>query len=392
MSVKQSKTYQKCPNPDCGFDSNPADTVFCKICQTPLNQEQEHKPVNKSLSSSASKSNWRITSTLLLLGVVVAGGGGYLLSQNNQQPLSISSQAESVSTESVARDIKVYSTIKDVPNVPDGTFTYGGSVCFAALEREGLHQAIAQAHPQFRLKYVEPEGNPGCSGGITQLLNQGLSFAQNAKPLTLQEQQLAQSRGKVLESVEVGRDGIVFYVNKTVPVNYLSVEQLKDIYSGKITNWQQLGVSNFIPLTAISLDPKTDEGLSLLMGEDVAISNRVKIVRDHTTAIRKVASMPGAIAYGSAAILRGQRLIRPVPLANKEQKAIAISALLDDGSVNLGAFRRDSYPLTRKLYVVIVRDGSINEKAGVAYANFLRSEEGQEFIEKSGFVPKFWEE
>ena len=389
MSVKQSKIYQKCPNPDCGFEANSEDAVTCQFCRTPLKQKQQHKPVKKSLSLTASQSNWSLKSKVLLVGIFLAGGGWYLIAQRNQQPLSISS-TESVSTESIASDIKVYSTIKDVPNVPDGTFTYGGSVCFAALKREGLHQAIAELHPQFSLKYVEPEGNPGCSGGITQLLNQGLSFAQNAKPLTLQEQQLAQSRGKDLESIEVGRDGIVFYVNKSVSVNYLSVEQLKDIYSGKITNWQQLGFTN-LALTPISLDPKTDEGLSLLMGQDDVITDRVKIVRDHTTAIRKVVLTPGAIAYGSAAILRGQRSIRPIGLIN-EDGGIPLSALLDDGSVNLGAFRGDNYPLTRKLYVVVVRDGSINEKAGVAYANFLRSEEGQEFIEKAGFVPKFWEE
>ncbi len=53
-----------------------------------------------------------------------------------------------------------------VVEVPTGTFNYGGSICFAALSREGIRDAIAQAHPQFRLNYVEPKENPECSTGV----------------------------------------------------------------------------------------------------------------------------------------------------------------------------------------------------------------------------------
>ncbi|MDJ0534853.1 MAG: phosphate ABC transporter substrate-binding protein, partial [Xenococcaceae cyanobacterium MO_207.B15] len=108
-------------------------------------------------------------------------------------------------------------------------------------------------------------------------------------------------------------------------------------------------------------------------------------------AIRQVASTPGAISYASSAIMLGQSSIRPIALS-KNSETVPFSALKDDGTVNLQAFERNNYPITRQLYVVIRRDGTNNEKAGVAYANFLVSMEGQAMVRKAGFVPIYWEE
>ncbi len=71
---------------------------------------------------------------------------------------------------------------------------------------------------------------------------------------------------------------------------------------------------------------------------------------------------------------------------SKDKNSPPVSALLADGNVNLAAFKANFYPLTRPLFVIIRRDGTIEEKAGVAYVNFLLSEEGQEFLKKAGFL------
>ncbi|MDJ0747644.1 MAG: substrate-binding domain-containing protein, partial [Xenococcaceae cyanobacterium MO_167.B27] len=211
-------------------------------------------------------------------------------------------------------------------------------------------------------------------------------FAQNALPLTVEELNEANRRGKELESIPVAKDGIVFYVNKTNGIKSLTLEQVRDIYLGKITNWREVG-GEYLPITPITLAPSTNQALELVMGEDdVYLPKKVKIVRDYTTAIRQVASTPGAISYASSAIMLGQSSIRPIALS-KNSETVPFSALKDDGTVNLQAFERNNYPITRQLYVVIRRDGTKNEKAGVAYANFLVSSEGQTLVRKAGFVP-----
>lgn len=49
----------------------------------------------------------------------------------------------------------------------------------------------------------------------------------------------------VLKSVSVAKEGFVFIVNKQNPVDTLTQEQIRDIYSGKITNWKDVGGGRF---------------------------------------------------------------------------------------------------------------------------------------------------
>ena len=55
------------------------------------------------------------------------------------------------------------------------------------------------------------------------------------------EQKLAQEKGIELEIVPIVKEAFVFFVNKENPVDNLSLKQIQDIYSGKITNWKQVG-------------------------------------------------------------------------------------------------------------------------------------------------------
>ncbi|MEL6333641.1 MAG: phosphate ABC transporter substrate-binding protein, partial [Cyanobacteria bacterium J06626_26] len=55
-------------------------------------------------------------------------------------------------------------------------------------------------------------------------------------------------------------------------------------------------------------------------------------------------------------------------------------------TVNGEAFREGTYPLTRRLFVIVKVDDSSDEAAGRAYVNILLSPEGQTLIEEAGFV------
>ncbi len=54
--------------------------------------------------------------------------------------------------------------------------------------------------------------------------------------------------------------------------------------------------------------------------------------------------------------------------------------------INLEDLIRGDYPISRRLFVVVKKDDSIDEKAGLAYTRLLLTNEGQELIEKAGFV------
>ena len=62
---------------------------------------------------------------------------------------------------------------------------------------------------------------------------------------------------------------------------------------------------------------------------------------------------------------------------------------IDNGQINLKALRNGSYPITRRMYVVVRRDGTVEEQAGIAYSNLLLTNQGQQIIKNAGFVPLY---
>jgi phosphate transport system substrate-binding protein len=58
----------------------------------------------------------------------------------------------------------------------------------------------------------------------------------------------------------------------------------------------------------------------------------------------------------------------------------------DDKQVNQVAIVNNIYPITRRLFVIIKRDGRLDEQAGFAYVNLFLSEEGQQLVEEAGLA------
>lgn len=284
-------------------------------------------------------------------------------------------------------DLQLQDTMQEVQRVPSGLFNYGGAPAFAALNSDRMKDAISRAYPDFRLRYTEPlTGSPGSSTGIDMLINGELSLAQSGRPLEDEDYTKAQARGFSLEQVPVAIDGVVFYVNPSQNISGLSVDQLQSIYRGEATNWQEVGGPD-LPIKPIGLDPQTTSALKLLLGGDgTDIGANVEIVRDFTTAIRTVAKTPGGISYASAPLVMNQQSIRPVAIA-KANTTDYVQPFTATKQVNSSAFQDGSYPMTRRFFIVIRRDASLDEQAGLAYINLLLSQEGQQITEQVGYAP-----
>jgi phosphate transport system substrate-binding protein len=380
----------------CKYDFNPPEAKKCVICGYPVTT-LSISPKSDLLQQNQAKFQQRYPKLLsfqfLILVVlsyflltVLLVGSGYLFWQSKDQLKLFMSKVNKESL--LGSAIKSYPTMQEVPDVPAGLFNYGGATCFAALTKYGMNEAIAKAHAEYQLRYTEPlNSKPGCSTGIEMLLNSELSFAQNGRPLQESEYAKAKSRNFTLQQIPVAIDGIVFFVNPRLPISGLSINQLKNIFQGKITNWQQIGGPN-LPIVAISQDPTVHITINSLLKNGEQLGDQVRIVRDYTTAIRQVAATPGSISYSSAAIARGQKSIRGLGLTLGDSRKYVLP-FTKNGQVNLEALRNGSYPLIRRLFVVVRQDGTMEEQAGIAYANLLLTAEGQQIIEKAGFVPLY---
>jgi phosphate transport system substrate-binding protein len=377
---------QKCSK--CGYVSNPITATVCHNCNHPLN--------NKVKTKNPLLIPW---SAVPLVGLLLLTLVLYFSWRKYRSPITginpsvtLDNQGRSQPSNAVtsASDLQLYNELRDVPNVPQGLYLYGGAMASAALRSKSVLGELASAHPEFRLRYTDPLNIAPDSGmGINMVINGELSFAESFRPLKNSEYNLAKLRGFTLKQIPVALGGIAFYSHPSVKLAGLSINQMQKIFSGKLTNWQQLGGSN-LPIVPISQDPDAKASTSFLL-QGLPSSQRhfgrnVQFVRDTTAAIRKVASTPGAIGYGSQAIVVGQRTIHLLGLAKGESKNY-VQPITPYGTVNKQALLDGTYPLTRRIFVVIREDGELDELAGRAYVNMLLSNEGQKLVDQAGYLP-----
>ena len=211
----------------------------------------------------------------LLITAALAAGGFWWFSKNSSLGGLIGSKSNNSSpgnnnsnpTSSPTPGQSSSGNFAQVQNVPNGLFNYGGSTSWAPI-RKVVDSAIQSAWPEFRLRYTQPTGDtPGSSAGIRMLLDGQLAFAQSSRPLTEQEYNQAKQRGFQLQQIAVAIDGLAVAVNPSLSVSGLTLDQLKSIYTGKITNWNQIGGQN-LPIKPYSR-PKSDGGTVEVFMQDI---------------------------------------------------------------------------------------------------------------------------
>ncbi|MCZ8225316.1 MAG: PstS family phosphate ABC transporter substrate-binding protein [Microcystis sp. LE19-84.1B] len=293
---------------------------------------------------------------------------------------------------------QISETLGAVKNVPEGLFNYGGSTTWAPIRKE-VDFIIQQVWPKFRLVYTDPTaGTPGTGSGIRMLIENQLAFSQASRSLKDEEIQRAQQRGLTLKEVPVAIDGIAIAVHPDLPVSGLTITQLKDIYTGKIRNWRQVGGPNLaiIPYSRRKEDGGTVEFFIDQVLEKADFGDNIQYVYSTTPALRKVSQNLGGIYYASAPEVVPQCGIKTLPLGKSENKLVApyqepsipsSQCPQKRNQLNELAFQKGEYPITRRLFVIIKQNGQLDEQAGEAYANLLLTDQGQELIKKAGFVP-----
>lgn len=289
-----------------------------------------------------------------------------------------------------------FESYAQVPNVPTGLFNYGGSTSWAPV-RGQIDPLIQTVFPRFQLRYTEPPGNQsGSSVGIRMLLDDQLAIAQSSRPLTDEEYQQAKQRGFTLKQIPVALEGIAIAVHPNLDIAGLTINQIKAIYTGQLTNWRDLGGPN-LPITPYS---RRDGGGTVEFFEEAVLGNQAKsrsvqLVSNTTQALRELSKNLGGIYYASAPEIVGQCSIKPIALGRETSNLVAPyeGALVNSSQcpqkrnqVDVAAIKNGRYPLTRSLFIIIKQDGSSVQQAGEAYTNLLLTRQGQEALQQLGFV------
>jgi len=169
----------------------------------------------------------------------------------------------------------------------------------------------------------------------------------------------------------IAGDGVCVIVHPTNPVQSLTGKQLKDIYLGKITDWKDLGGApgKIVPITRDSASG-TFETFNIMVMDKEKMAGQVEVVSSNPQAYNRVKTTPSAIAYVGLGFL------------DKNVAAVKI----DGVAPNRKTIASGEYAISRPLYFFTNGYPKLGSAAH-KYCTFFLSEDGQEVIEKKGFVP-----
>jgi len=232
-------------------------------------------------------------------------------------------------------------------------------------------------HPAVRISVT----GGGSGTGIAALVNGTMDIANASRQIKQEEVDQAKSNG--VDPVEhiIARDAIAVIVNPENPVSELTLQQISDIYSGKFSNWQEVGGED---RPIVRLSRETNSGTHVYFLETVLrlgskedktlFSMDTLLLPSSEGIIAEVRQNPNAIGYDGLGY---------VP---KDLKMIAIAEEAGGAYVlpSIATVNDKSYAIARDLYMYT--DG---EPTGIVkdYLDWIVSAEAQQIVADLGFVP-----
>ncbi len=215
----------------------------------------------------------------------------------------------------------------------------------------------------------------GSGTGIAALINGGTDICEASRPMKDNEKEQVRARhGKDVKEIPVALDGVAIYVNQSCPVQSLSQPQLKDIYTGKITNWREVGGADG---RIVAYSRENNSGTYVFFKEHVLknedFARDVQTLPGTAAVVNAVSKDRASIGYGGIAYAKE---IRAVPVSR--------DASSQPVQPSLATVQSGDYPLSRNLYFYTVGEPSGEAKA---FIDWVLSAEGQQICEAVGYYP-----
>jgi len=228
--------------------------------------------------------------------------------------------------------------------------------------------------PQFAQEFSKNYGhtfsridNPGSGQGIDALLKDKTELAGISRPIETKERALG------LRFFIIGYDAIGVVVHKDNPVKNLSMEQLRAIFSGKITNWSDVGGKN-APIDVI-IEKLADKRATQIVFTEIVFNTKTLIGTYSKEAIEVdapidevnyVKTHPNAITAASMVFVKNTPEVQALSINDVE----AIDKNIADGS----------YSISRPLVLVTKENLSIPM---LQFLNYVYSKEAQAIVAKT---------
>ncbi len=238
-------------------------------------------------------------------------------------------------------------------------------------------EAYAAQRPEVRISVT----GGGSGTGIAALINGTVDIANASRAMKSEEVERARANG--IEPVEhiVAGDAIAVVVNPTNPVSALTIDQFSDIFTGKITNWREVGGEDR-PIVLLSRE--SNSGTHIYFLENVIrkgekdnqrlFSPDTLLMPSSEGISVEVRQNPNAIGYdGLGYVTPDQKTIRVARRAGEPYIPPSIETVTEG-----------SYPIARSLYMYTSGQPTCIIRQ---YLDWITGAEGQEIVEELGFVP-----
>ncbi len=232
-------------------------------------------------------------------------------------------------------------------------------------------------HPEVRISVT----GGGSGTGIAALINKTVDIANASRQIKPEE--VAEAKKNGVDPVEhvIARDAIAVIVNPENPVSQLTLQQISDIYSGKISNWSQVGGDD---RPIVRLSRETNSGTHVYFLETVVrlgdsknktlFSMDTLLLPSSEGIVAELRQNPNAIGYDGLGYV--PKDLKMIAIAQKEGGAYVLPSV---STVN-----DKTYPIARDLYMY-----TNGQPAGIVkeYLDWIMSPEAQKIVADLGFVP-----
>ena len=236
-------------------------------------------------------------------------------------------------------------------------------------------EAYVRLNPDVRISVT----GGGTGTGIAAMINGTVDIANASREMKPEEISAAQSNGISPVEFVVARDAIAVVVNPSNPVDGLTLRQISDIYTGKITNWREVGGEDR-PVVLLSRESNSGTYVYFLehvirLGEksDLLFSPDTLLMPSSEGISAEVRQNPNAIGYDGLGYV------------TSDQKMLAVAHDADSPYVlpSVETVNDGSYPVSRPLYMYTDGEPTGQVKA---YLGWVLND-GQLLVAKLGFVP-----
>ena len=253
-----------------------------------------------------------------------------------------------------------------VATASDNKLQIDGSTTVGPIA-DAFAEAFKTAYPNVAITVSKT----GSGDGVASLIDNRCDIAMSSRFMREAEFKNAVNNGVLPVAHVIAMDGVCVVLHPSNPVQELTTEQVRDIYAGKITNWNQVGgVNRTIVVISRDTSSGTYETFENLVMQKTKMADHVEYVNSNPQAHARVRSTEGAIGYVGIGFL--DRYVKAVKL--------------DGVTPSRSTIAKGIFPVARPLFLFTngyPKLGSMTH----AYVTYHLTEQGQEIIESKGFVP-----